>query len=193
MTDTWYTEVEASEKLTQGNIIEKCPLIAWKAEPVQLEGSTEAEILRGMVNAVQQDVIVMTQACDLEQEKVSNVVLCPAYSLSVFRQDWEDDYKRPGKNPRPSEFIGYCKRIANGFIWNLAILNEGADTSLTTEHRIIDFHEVFTVPRAFLESLLVRRQRPRLRLLSPYREHLSQAFARYFMRVGLPTGINTIQ
>jgi hypothetical protein len=27
---------------------------------------------------------------------------------------------------------------------------------------------------------------PRLRLRSPYREHLAQAFARYFMRVGLP-------
>jgi len=25
-----------------------------------------------------------------------------------------------------------------------------------------------------------------LRMLSPYREHLAQGFARYFMRVGLP-------
>jgi hypothetical protein len=119
MTDTWYIEVEASARLTQGDVIEQCPLIAWKAEPVQLEGSAEAEILRGMATAVQQDVIVMTQACDLEQEKISNVVLCPAYSLSVFRQDWEDDYKRLGKNPRPSEFIGYCKRIQTALygIW----------------------------------------------------------------------------
>jgi len=29
----------------------------------------------------------------------------------------------------------------------------------------------------------------RLRLLPPYREHLSQAFARFFMRVGLPSDI----
>jgi hypothetical protein len=29
----------------------------------------------------------------------------------------------------------------------------------------------------------------RLRLLPPYREHLSQAFARLFMRVGLPADI----
>jgi hypothetical protein len=34
--------------------------------------------------------------------------------------------------------------------------------------------------------LLRERQRPRLRLRSPYREHLSQASARFFMRVGLP-------
>jgi hypothetical protein len=29
----------------------------------------------------------------------------------------------------------------------------------------------------------------RLRLLPPYREHLSQSFARFFMRVGLPIDI----
>ena len=33
-------------------------------------------------------------------------------------------------------------------------------------------------------------QAHRLRLLPPYREHLSQAFARYFMRVGLPVDID---
>jgi hypothetical protein len=54
----------------------------------------------------------------------------------------------------------------------------------------VDFHEVFTVPREFLESLLAARGRPRPRLLSPHREHLSQAFARYFMRVGLPAPID---
>jgi hypothetical protein len=107
MPDTWYKEVAASEKLTQGDIIEHCPLVAWRAEPLQLEGKDEDEILRGMVSAVREDVITMTQACDLEQEKVSNVVLCPAYSLSVFRQSWEDEVKRRGRNPKPSDFASY--------------------------------------------------------------------------------------
>jgi hypothetical protein len=31
--------------------------------------------------------------------------------------------------------------------------------------------------------------KPHKRLLPPYREHLSQSFARYFMRVGLPVDI----
>jgi hypothetical protein len=33
------------------------------------------------------------------------------------------------------------------------------------------------------------KDKKRIRLLPPYREHLSQAFARHFMRVGLPSGI----
>ena len=46
------------------------------------------------------------------------------------------------------------------------------------------------MPREFLESLLAARGRERPRLLSRYREHLSQAFARYFMRVGLPVPVD---
>jgi len=72
----------------------------------------------------------------------------------------------------------------------LSILNQSSVTGLEFEHRIVDFHDVFTVPREFLESLLGVRGRDRPRLLSPYREHLSQAFARYFMRVGLPVPID---
>ena len=57
---------------------------------------------------------------------------------------------------------------------------------ITTEHRIVDFHSVHTVPRAFLDTLIAERAAKRLRLLPPYREHLSQSLARFFMRVGLP-------
>ena len=56
-------------------------------------------------------------------------------------------------------------------------------------HRVVDFHEVFTLPRPVLESLLTARDVPRLQFLAPYREHLSQSFARSFMRVGLPTSV----
>jgi hypothetical protein len=84
-----------------------------------------------------------------------------------------------------------CEDVRDGYVWNLTILNVGHRTSLSTEHRIVDFRELYTVPRGFLESLLAQRGQPRLRLLPPYREHLSQAFARFFMRVGLPAGVTT--
>ena len=58
--------------------------------------------------------------------------------------------------------------------------------------RVVDFHEIYTVPKAFLEKLLCTRKQARLRLRPPYREHLSQAFARYFMRVGLPEPVSRV-
>src|SRR4051812_10031136 len=51
---------------------------------------------------------------------------------------------------------------------------------------------VHTVPRAFLDTLIADRAAKRLRLLPPYREYLSQPFARFFMRVGLPTPITRV-
>jgi hypothetical protein len=54
---------------------------------------------------------------------------------------------------------------------------------------VVDFRNVYGV---HIENLKIIAEKipERLRLLPPYREHLSQAFARYFMRVGLPQDIN---
>jgi hypothetical protein len=71
-------------------------------------------------------------------------------------------------------------------------LNRFDHADLTTAIRVVDFHDLFTVPRGFLEAVLRQRGLPRLRLLPPYREHLSQAFARFFMRVGLPQPIDRV-
>lgn len=53
---------------------------------------------------------------------------------------------------------------------------------------IVDFRYVSGLPGILLDNLVFKNPK-RLRLLSPYREHLSQAFARFFMRVGLPVEI----
>jgi len=53
---------------------------------------------------------------------------------------------------------------------------------------VVDFRGVYSVTFDFLVELAQKRDK-RLRLLPPYREHLSQAFARFFMRVGLPVDI----
>jgi hypothetical protein len=62
--------------------------------------------------------------------------------------------------------------------------------SIAVRNRAIIAARVDTLPREFLESLLVARGRDRPRLLASYREHLSQAFARYLMQVGLPVPVD---
>jgi hypothetical protein len=189
MNDVWYEEVEAATVLMQGDLIPNCPLISWKAERPRIDGSGETEMLRGMTEAIQTDTVIMTQACDLEHGKVENVVLCPHFSLAEYHEAWQVEMERKGQNATPKAWRSHCDDIRDGFVWNLTLLNAGNTSTLSTEHRIVDFHDIFTVPRDFLESLLQQRGQPRLRLLPPYREHLSQAFARFFMRVGLPTPV----
>jgi hypothetical protein len=53
--------------------------------------------------------------------------------------------------------------------------------------RLVDFRRTWSMPVDLIRQ--TAQSRLHLRLLPPYREHLSQGFARYFMRVGLPSDI----
>ncbi|GAX36287.1 hypothetical protein NIES3585_23130 [Nodularia sp. NIES-3585] len=187
--DLWYEAVNASTKLTQGDIILDCPVVRWASTPVELKAGHEVETLRSSIEVISADVIVITQACDLEQDKVANVILCPHISLDKYKEEWEAARRYQGHNPTQKAWQKTCEDIKNGYLWNLSMLNGGNIENLTLTHRVVDFSDVYTLPRTFIESLLQSREQSRLRLCPPYREHLSQAFARFFMRVGLPTGI----
>ena len=47
--------------------------------------------------------------------------------------------------------------ITEGYIWNLFMMESMPEGELTSEHRIVDFHSVYTVLRAFLDNLIVER------------------------------------
>jgi hypothetical protein len=53
---------------------------------------------------------------------------------------------------------------------------------------VVDFRQIISLPFAYL-SRHAEQLGPRWRLQSPYLEHFSQAFARFFMRVGLPSAL----
>lgn len=188
----WYKAVDASVELTQGDIILNCPVVRWAAESIELNTGNEVETLKSSIEVIQADIVVITQACDLENDKVKNVILCPHLPLNGYKAEWEKSMKERGQTKFDKAWVRTCEDIKNGYIWNIAMLNEGSIDNLKSTHRVVDFSEVYTLPRTFLESLLKNRKESRLRLRPPYREHLSQAFARFFMRVGLPTGITKV-
>lgn len=191
MNEPWYEVVDGKSSLTQGELIFDCPLLAWNVSELG-RGVVDVNetTLKGLVSAFREDVVVMTQACDLEHRKVENVVLCPHLPLSSFRRAWEQWMRAKSQNPSGNAWKRTCEDIAAGYVWNQTFLDGFEHPGLSTEIRVVDFHDVFTVPRAFLETILAQRKTPRLCLLPPYREHLSQAFARFFMRVGLPQPVD---
>jgi len=192
MTDSWYDLVDPIVPLTQGDLIFDCPVLIWKSSmPIGEEWSRKSEVLQNAVNAIMADVAVMTQACDLEQNRVENVILCPHVSQKEHKTAWEEEMSARGHNPTSKAWKAHCDDICSGFIFNYTMLNRCQLGKSNIDVRIVYFHEVYTLPRLFLESLIKSRNQPRFRLLSPYREHLSQAFARFFMRVGLPTPIES--
>ena len=57
---------------------------------------------------------------------------------------------------------------------------------------LVDFHHLFSLPKTSATRVALEAGQ-RLRLLPPYREHLAQAFARYIMRVGLPSTLTAFE
>jgi hypothetical protein len=191
MSSVWYEVVNPGVGLTQGDIILECPLLRWAiGDAVDAEPESSEERLYRSATAFKADVVVMTQACDLEQGKVADVVLCPCCTLSTYKKAWETAERAKSQNPTQRAWSVLCRDIKDGFIWNLFLMNCMREGDLACEHQIVDFHAIHTAPKVFLDAMLMERGAKRLRLLSPYREHLSQSFARYFMRVGLPTAVS---
>ena len=169
----WY-HIVRGDVLEQGDLLFGCPRFVIPAEAAATGG--DVMLARETVDAV-----ILSQSCDLAvradgQCETADVLLCPLYlkkdlsSHPVFKKDeaWEE--VRKGRRPF------------------FHVLNESRLPGHERDFALIDFHGLFTLSVDLLRGFAAGTG-DRLRLLPPYREHLSQAFARLFMRVGLPTDI----
>jgi hypothetical protein len=131
------------------------------------------------VTASESDLILMTQSCDLEQRKVRLVAACPIYALAEFE----------AANPAFAK-KGRWNEVLKGRIEGLHLLASPANPANNREALVVDFREIYSLPFDYLVAQAAKCG-PRWRLRPPYLEHLSQAFARLFMLVGLPSTIAT--
>lgn len=171
VTYPFYTVYEG-EDLEQGDILMDCPVILPVAD-VSL--SPTGEVLAA--DRVLFDVILMTQSCDLANDKIDDVIVCPHFAL---REVKAIDAALADRNVQ--------KQILRGYRFRYSMLAASVLPEMQMEVRVVDFGRVFSLPKAFVRHIAAGRGK-RLRLCSPYKEHLSQAFARFFMRVGLPQDI----
>jgi hypothetical protein len=167
----WY-EVVDGEQLEQGDLLSACPVLIPSLPEVQaVEGAMIAS------EVLTYDVVIMTQSCDLVNDKTTEVILCPHWDLS------------DAGNVEPSLATKDARNaIIKGYRHRYTMLAASPDTDPVLTVRIVDFGRIFSLPKDFVKQFAAQRG-SRLRLLPPYREHLSQSFARFFMRVGLPQDI----
>ena len=167
----WYQVIEG-DSLYQGDILRDFEVVFPNASPQGDEASLDSKQL---------DVIIMTQTCDIVQSKVESLLLCPCWNLWEFT----DQAKKKGENWGSKQ----VKELSRGNLPGYHLINNVDQGGLKLELSIVDFHEVYTAPTQIVRTFALKSGK-RLRLLPPYREHLAQAFARFFMRVGLPVDIS---
>lgn len=165
----WYKTVEQSQPPEQGDFVYSCPIIV---PPTTIEESKQVE-----ADVITYDVLIMSQSCDLANKKIDLVLVCPVWPLSVIENLVKHLKDNSGKED-----------LRRGYLHAFHLLNKSEIDKFTEDFLVVDFRNVYGVHYDFLIKQL-RNQENRLRLLPPYREHLAQAFARFFMRVGLPADI----
>ena len=164
----WYEIVEG-ENLEQGDFLSSVPIL-FPDPDLSYPPKEEINVIKETF-----DVVVMTQSCDLVNKKLADIIVCPHWDLKEC-PDPHLQLKKAREEIRKARRPRYRLLKAS----ELDELHMGV--------RIVDFGRVYSLPKRYIEQFL-KRQTRRLRLLPPYREFLSQAFAQFFMRVGLPTDI----
>lgn len=163
----WFGVVRRNT-LEEGDLLNGCPRFVLPPHAAHAEGSIV--LTRETVDAV-----ILSQACDLAiradgECEAPDVLLCPIY----FKKDLRD---------HPA----FWEEIRQGRWPFFHILNECGIAAHEQDFVLVDFQAVFTLSVPLVREFAAQNN-DRLRLLPPYREHLSQAFARLFVRVG-PTDV----
>lgn len=152
--------------LTQGDIFVDCPIVDWIRstsdtwEPQQYT----------------QKVIVLTQACDLANQKTGRVQIATVHDVNQLVA---------------TNFVKATTvkdQIRTHRVFGLYFLPEFENY---LPESIVDFRDVHTVPRELLEQF-IRTGKRLIRLQTPYREHLAQHFAVTFSRIALPEPYETV-
>ncbi len=146
------------EPLEQGDVFDDIPVYREEAN--------------GRLTTYRARAVVLTQTCDLMQNKAKRVVVGIVHLA--------EDVVRAG------EFKAQAVRdqVRRGLIYGVYFLPE-APPPIELPESLVDLRDLHTIPRVTLESLVSSGKRV-ARLTTPYREHLAQHFAVTYMRVALP-------
>ncbi len=160
----WY---EKTDTLEQGSILPGARVFE------ETEDSTPDE-LDIAVRFI--DAIVLTQSCDIRKPAQTRLLVAEVHPYREVADQRGGKFR--GK--------GYRKELADG----LAVAEFVVPPSEIAfdDWSIVNFRELYTIDRERLAT-----DNGFVGLGSPYREHLGQAFARFMMRVGLPTGLDDFE
>ena len=161
-----FARVMTGDLLTQGDLIDDCPLVGLKLT------STPLDLDHPPTKWWPARVIILTQACDLAQAKSSRVLVARVHDA----QKLVDDGVLKGPTVRDQ----MRRHLVFGWYFLPAVT-----TPIALPESLIDLRDVHSVPSEVLDQLVAGGKRV-ASLASPYREHLAQHFAVTYMRIALP-------
>jgi hypothetical protein len=158
-----YGDVDLDTALSQGDIIDRCPVLFWQESASDWQPETFS------IRAV-----VLTQACDLAQRKATRVLVATVHAAQHLVA------KGVLKPTVISDQIRYHRVYGWYFLPHSPSMVES----------IVDLRDLHTIPRPMLEELVAQGNRI-ARITTPFREHMAQHFSITYSRIGLPEPYET--
>lgn len=167
LTTWWANPAPDDPPLAQGDYLPGCLVPVLSPDFAGLDGQT--------VPVKRVDLIVITQSCDLANNKAVFAALCPIFRLDRF-EEVNPQFRKKGQ----------WEEVRKGRMEGLHLLASPTEATNNREALVVDFRQIFSLPVPYLTKH-AQSLSARWRLEPPFLEHFSQAFARFFMRVGLPS------
>jgi hypothetical protein len=168
MTPFWFSVRGAD--LAQGDLLPDCLVPTLPDDFGPSARPADITLRRGTL-------VVLTQTCDLANMKAGLVALCPVYGLGAFE----------AVNPQFTR-KGAWEEVRKGRREGLHLLASPVRPEVSRDAVVVNFREIVSLPVGYLRTH-ADGLGDRFRLHPPFLEHFSQAFARFFMRVGLPSAV----
>jgi len=162
-----YSLASSGDLLTQGDILAACPINEWDL-------SDDISNRSWSISQAYHRVLVLTQACDLMNSKAQRVQIAVVHDvekmveLGVLSRATIRDHVRLHR-----VFGMYFLPQWEGHL----------------PESIVDLRDLHTVPLRMLQELADKVDR--VRVMTPYREHLAQHFAVTYSRIALPEPYQT--
>lgn len=168
---SWWQRINHGE-LAQGDWLPRClmPVFLGESRLQDPDESVEEDLFYS-------DLIIVTQSCDLENGRAIFAALCSISTLAEFESFNEKARKK-----------GWWEQVRKGRVEGLHLLASPENPANNRDALVVDFGQIVSLPAGYLQDH-AGRVGDRWRLASPFLEHFSQSFARFFMRVGLPSSI----
>jgi hypothetical protein len=162
--DSWY-EVVNGETLEQGDVLTTVVTPRAIVDP-DVEGGYRIRV--GSAS-----YIIVSQTCDLEHDKVHEVLLASVRTYQELAHEVESARR-----------TGFREALIQGTDFAYFLLHQFAGPP-HLEWSVVNFHQLRLVDISSCRTQ-AKELGPRLRLIPPYKESLAQSFGRYMMRVALP-------
>lgn len=163
----WYSITPRNDPLSQGDLIDGLIVVFPYLDKNGKWKADKAEF----------DVVVMTQSCDLvDMHDDDLVLLCPRDSP---------------QQAQGTKLLSNWKNLVDGKIINQHLIDKCEIKGYEFDYQIINLKYVITMKFSLLKQQ-VETKKNRVSIMPPYREYMGQAFARQFMRIGLPNTIPSV-